>query len=66
MSKSLKNFTTIKEILKHKTAKQMRMLFLLHQWHTTMNYSPEDSFPEAEKKEKEFDEFFHNVKAVLR
>ena len=66
MSKSLKNFTTIKEILQHKTAKQMRMLFLLHQWHTTMNYSPEDSFPEAEKKQKEFDEFFHNIKAVLR
>jgi len=31
-----------------------------------MNYSPEDSFPEACKKEEQFDEFFKNVKAVLR
>jgi len=31
-----------------------------------MNYSPEESFPEAIKKEKQFDEFFKNIKAILR
>lgn len=32
MSKSLKNFTTIKEMLKIYTAKQVRFLFLIHKW----------------------------------
>jgi hypothetical protein len=31
-----------------------------------MNYSPEDSFAEAIVKEKQFYEFFKNVKANLR
>jgi len=66
MSKSLKNFSTIRDMLEHYTGRQMRMLFLLHQWHTTMNYSPEESFPEAIKKEEQFAEFFKNVKATLR
>jgi cysteinyl-tRNA synthetase len=58
MSKSLKNFSTIRDMLKVYTARQFRMLFLLHQWHTTMNYSPEESFPEAIQKEAQFSEFF--------
>jgi cysteinyl-tRNA synthetase len=66
MSKSLKNFSTIRDMLEHYTGRQMRMLFLLHQWHTTMNYSPEESFPEAIKKEDQFAEFFKTVKATLR
>jgi cysteinyl-tRNA synthetase len=44
MSKSLKNFTTIKEMLKIYTAKQVRFLFLIHKWNQKMNYSPDDSF----------------------
>lgn len=66
MSKSLKNFTTIKEMLKTYTARQVRFMFLLHSWHVTMNYSPDASFAEATAKEKQFNEFFKNVKAVLR
>ena len=31
-----------------------------------MNYSPEDSFPEAIAVETKFDEFFKTVKAILR
>ena len=31
-----------------------------------MNYSPEDSFAEAIVKEKQFDEFFQNIKSNLR
>mmetsp|Transcript_9788 Transcript_9788/g.16483 ORF Transcript_9788/g.16483 Transcript_9788/m.16483 type:complete len:124 (+) Transcript_9788:762-1133(+) len=66
MSKSLKNFTTIKQILEVHSARQVRFLFLIHQWNTLMNYSPETSFHEAIAKEKQFDEFFKNVKAILR
>tara|TARA_B110000285_G_scaffold226909_1_gene287365 strand:- start:294 stop:521 length:228 start_codon:yes stop_codon:yes gene_type:complete len=66
MSKSLKNFTTIKEMLKIYTSKQVRFLFLIHKWNQKMNYNPDDSFAEAIVKEKQFDEFFKNVKANLR
>jgi cysteinyl-tRNA synthetase len=66
MSKSLKNFTTIKQILEIYSARQMRFLFLIHQWDSLMNYSPETSFNEAVAKEKQFDEFFKTVKAILR
>lgn len=66
MSKSLKNFTTIKQMLEHFTAKQIRFTFLLHQWNTTMNYSPENSLPEAISKEEQFNNFFKNIKAILR
>ena len=38
MSKSLKNFTTIKEILAIHSSRQIRFLFLIHQWNTLMNY----------------------------
>ena len=66
MSKSLKNFTTIKQMLETYTAKQIRFMFLLHQWNIMMNYSPENSFPEAIVKEEQFNTFFKNVKAQLR
>ena len=61
MSKSLKNFISIKQILEHYTPRQMRMLFLLHGWNVTMNYSPENSFPEAVRKDQQFDEFFKSI-----
>lgn len=51
MSKSLKNFTTIKEILKICTPRQLRILFLHHNWNKTMNYEPE-SLRFAESVEK--------------
>jgi cysteinyl-tRNA synthetase len=66
MSKSLKNFTTIKQILEIHSARQIRFLFLIHQWNTLMNYDQEKSFQEAIVKEKQFDEFFKTVKAILR
>jgi cysteinyl-tRNA synthetase len=66
MSKSLKNFSTIKEMLTVYTARQVRFMFLLHSWSVTMSYSPDNSFPEAIAKEKQFNEFFKNVKATLR
>lgn len=65
MSKSLKNFITIKEALKDKSARQMRFLFLLHQWQDTLNYSS-DTLADALCYEKKFFEFFLNVKNMLR
>ena len=66
MSKSLKNFITIKEILKTYNARSVRYLFLLHKWDTVMSYSLETSMPEAEAKDKQFNEFLHNMKAIFR
>lgn len=65
MSKSLKNFITIRQTLQQFTANQIRMCFLLHKWNTTMNYS-DGAMEEAKAKEKVFAEFFQNVKALLR
>lgn len=39
MSKSLKNFITINEVLKKHTARQLRLAFLLHSWKDTLDYS---------------------------
>ena len=66
MSKSTKNFFTIKEILEEYTARQVRYLFLIHQWDGLMNFTRENSFAEAVAKDKSFTEFFKNAKAILR
>ena len=55
MSKSLKNYITIKAILEKYTAKQTRFLFLLHKWDSPMNYTVENSFKESIRKEEQFD-----------
>lgn len=39
MSKSLKNFITIKDALTRHTARQLRLAFLLHSWKDTLDYS---------------------------
>ena len=39
MSKSLKNFISIKEVLSQHSARQLRLLFLLHSWKDTLDYS---------------------------
>ena len=39
MSKSLKNFITIREALMTHTARQLRLAFLLHSWKDTLDYS---------------------------
>lgn len=65
MSKSLKNFTTIRSALEVHTARQIRFCFLLHKYNAPMDYS-EGSMTQAVSFEKAFVEFFHNVKALLR
>jgi cysteinyl-tRNA synthetase len=39
MSKSLKNFVTIRDALQRHSARQLRFAFLLHQWKDTLDYS---------------------------
>ncbi|XP_038054512.1 cysteine--tRNA ligase, cytoplasmic-like [Patiria miniata] len=65
MSKSLKNFVTIKDALKQYTSRQIRLVFLLHSWKDTLDYSA-DTMDVAVQYEKTVNEFFLNVKAILR
>lgn len=65
MSKSLKNFITIKEALKQHTATQIRFAFLLHSWKDTLDYSV-NTMEMAIKYEKLLNEFFLNVKDLIR
>lgn len=39
MSKSLKNFVTIKDALNKYSSRQLRLAFLLHSWKDTLDYS---------------------------
>lgn len=66
MSKSLKNFITIKATLENHSAKAIRMMFLIHNWSSMMTYDSDKSLTEASVKVKQFSEFFLNVKANLR
>lgn len=65
MSKSLKNFITIKEALKQHTSTQIRFAFLLHSWKDTLDYSA-NTMEIAIKYEKLLNEFFLNVKDLIR
>lgn len=65
MSKSLKNFITIREALEMHSARQMRFCFLMHKYNAAMDYG-DNTMSQAVTIEKTFAEFFHNVKAVLR
>ncbi|CAD5114673.1 unnamed protein product [Dimorphilus gyrociliatus] len=65
MAKSLKNFITINEALRNDSARQIRLLFLLHSWSDTLNYST-DTLKMALIYEKKLNEFFLNIKHQLR
>lgn len=65
MSKSLKNFTTIRSALEVYTKRQLRFCFLLHKYNSSMDYS-NNTMTNAIQIEKIFNEFFHNIKAFLR
>nr|XP_045010680.1 cysteine--tRNA ligase, cytoplasmic isoform X4 [Jaculus jaculus] len=65
MSKSLKNFITIKDALKKHSARQLRLAFLMHSWKDTLDYSS-NTMESALQYEKFLSEFFLNVKDILR
>lgn len=64
MSKSLKNFISIQELLKTYNSRQLRVLFLLHKYDTLMNYN-QNSLSESVNKEKNYKEFFANMKIEM-
>ncbi|KAL3797528.1 hypothetical protein HJC23_009892 [Cyclotella cryptica] len=65
MSKSLKNFITIRQALENNTARQLRIMFLLQAWDQPMNYS-DQTIDDARSKETTFKSFFREVEALLR
>jgi cysteinyl-tRNA synthetase len=65
MSKSLKNFITIRQALTEHTPRQLRLMFLMQAWDKPMNYS-DQTVDDAKAKEKYFKNFFGAVKSVLR
>jgi cysteinyl-tRNA synthetase len=77
MSKSLKNFITIRAALKMYSARQIRFLFLLNQWCDPMELTPVAApdgsgvigFKQMDLAlsiERLFVEFFHSIKGVFR
>ena len=66
MSKSLKNFLTIKEVLQIAPARVLKLYFFLHRYDVVLNYDPETSLQEAEGKDKRYKNFFGGVNAAIR
>ncbi|EPB78809.1 cysteine--tRNA ligase [Ancylostoma ceylanicum] len=65
MSKSLKNFITIREALRQYSARQLRLLFLMHNWTDVLDYSA-STMERAMQFERISNEFFLLVKDILR
>lgn len=65
MSKSLKNFITIRQALEEHSPRQLRFMFLMQPWDKPMNYS-DQTVDDAKAKEKYFKNFFGACKSVLR
>lgn len=65
MSKSLKNFVTIREALSTFNARQLRLMFVLQPWNKTMVYG-EQSRAEMKAREAQLRNFFQNVDAAVR
>eukprot|EP00294_Goniomonas_avonlea_P008277 CAMPEP_0114544762 /NCGR_PEP_ID=MMETSP0114-20121206/3046_1 /TAXON_ID=31324 /ORGANISM="Goniomonas sp, Strain m" /LENGTH=723 /DNA_ID=CAMNT_0001729157 /DNA_START=19 /DNA_END=2190 /DNA_ORIENTATION=- len=79
MSKSLKNFITIRKALEMYTARQIRFLFLLHHWNEPMDLTPKfgqgdkaevvvafQQMEQAVSIETRFKDFFQAAKGFLR
>ncbi|KAG5438763.1 hypothetical protein PCANB_002483 [Pneumocystis canis] len=64
MSKSLKNFITIQDILKKYTAKQLRLYFLKHQWNLQMDFK-ENFMMDIKGIEILLNNFFANINALI-
>ncbi|EIN11529.1 hypothetical protein PUNSTDRAFT_131692 [Punctularia strigosozonata HHB-11173 SS5] len=65
MSKSLKNFITIDEILQRYSARQLRLAFLTQQWNAKVDFSEASMSGEVKTIEAAFNNFFTNVKALI-
>lgn len=65
MSKSLKNFISIKEALQRYTATQLRIMVLQHLWNATVLYR-ESSMVAAAAYDSMLTNFFQNMEALIR
>ncbi|KAJ3563550.1 hypothetical protein NP233_g8870 [Leucocoprinus birnbaumii] len=65
MSKSLKNFITIDEILKRFTARQLRLAFLTQLWNAKVDFSESLLTGEVRNIETTMNNFFTVVKALV-
>ncbi|KAJ3881256.1 tRNA synthetases class I (C) catalytic domain-containing protein [Lentinula edodes] len=65
MSKSLKNFITIDEILQKYTARQIRLAFLTQLWNAKVDFSESLMAGEVRNVESTLNNFFTNVKALV-
>jgi cysteinyl-tRNA synthetase len=66
MSKSLKNFTSIKEALKEVSANTLRLYYAQTAYNKVMNFDPEQRYTQAEVIENTFKNFFRNCETYLR
>lgn len=65
MSKSLKNFLTIKDIINISSPLHLRVLFLQHQWNKEMTYDPEQ-LKEADSIIKKIYNFISNSESLIK
>lgn len=66
MSQSLGNFITIRDFLeKTGTARQLRVLFLLHTWNKPLDFT-DDIINEAKMTDKRIFDFYGNIDHILR
>jgi cysteinyl-tRNA synthetase len=65
MSKSLKNFITIRQALEGHTARQLRLMFLMQQWDKGMNYS-DAAIDMAKAEEKKLKRFVGSLQFFLQ
>eukprot|EP01040_Poterioochromonas_malhamensis_P007497 gene7497-8087_t len=65
MSKSLKNFTSIRQALQSYSPRQLRLFFLLHKYNAPMDFS-EEGLRQSIDIDKIFYEFYQNYKVHLR
>lgn len=65
MSKSLKNFVTIRQALETFSPRQLRLMFLLQPWEKKMTYG-EAAKEEMKAREAQLRNFFGNVEAASR
>ncbi|KAF8268616.1 tRNA synthetases class I (C) catalytic domain-containing protein [Lactarius quietus] len=65
MSKSLKNFITIDEILQRHTARQLRLAFLTQLWNSKMDFSESLMTGDVKNIETTMNNFFTVVKALI-
>lgn len=65
MSKSLKNFLSVRQVLESHSAITLRILFLMHSWHGTLDYSS-DSISAAKTWQSTVQNYLNLVSALAQ